>query len=101
MLTIDRQNELAPVNVELSRRGGQGFGFSLGNRIFIDAIKVDPQPLNNQTTNFEIKEDSIADRYLDVFDIVLQIDELDCINQPLNVVKHVWMVFKLKSLIKF
>lgn len=47
---------------------------------------------------FEIKEDSIADRYLDVFDIVLQIDELDCTNQPLNVVKHVCVVFKLKSL---
>ena len=50
---------------------------------------------------FEIKEDSIADRYLDVFDIVLQIDELDCTNQPLNVVKNVCVVFKLKSLTLF
>jgi len=40
-------------------------------------------------TYFEMKEDSIADRYLDVFDIILQIDELDCTNQPLNIVKHV------------
>ncbi|CAG5109625.1 Oidioi.mRNA.OKI2018_I69.chr2.g4144.t1.cds [Oikopleura dioica] len=72
VLTIDRQNELAPVNLELTRNPGQGFGFSLGNRIFIDAIK----------------EDSIAGRYLEVYDIILQVDELDCTNKPLNQVKQ-------------
>ena len=36
-----------------------------------------------------MKEDSIADKHLEVYDIILQVDELDCTNRPLNQVKQV------------